>query len=82
MEMEAHQWNDCMAAKLEMEKTHKRNKMSDMQRLGRWVDTHIDGLFMGLKDILKGFTTIYKGQYNVITTKGYRLSYLLNKTSV
>jgi hypothetical protein len=58
MEMEAHQGNDCMAAKLEMKKTHKWNKMSDMQRLGRWVDSCIDSLFVGLKDILKGFTTI------------------------
>jgi hypothetical protein len=47
-----------MASKLKMKKTHKWNKMSDMQRLGRWVDSYIDGMFTGLKDILKGFTTI------------------------
>ena len=58
MDMETHQWNDCMAVKLKMKKTHKRNKMSDMQRLGRWVDSYIDGLFIGLQDILKGFTTV------------------------
>lgn len=58
--MEAHQWDDCMAAKLKMKKTHKWNKMSDVQRLGRWVDSYIDSLFMGLKGVLKAFTTIEK----------------------
>jgi len=47
-----------MTAKLEMEKTHQWNKMSDMQRLGTWVDSCIRGLFTGLKDILKDFATI------------------------
>jgi hypothetical protein len=55
--MKAHQWNNFMAAKLKMKKTHKWNKMSDMQRLGSRVDSYIDSLFMGLKDILKGFAT-------------------------
>ena len=58
MEMEAHQWDDFMAAKLKVKKTHEWNKMTDMQRPGRWVDSYIDGLFMGLKDILKGITTV------------------------
>jgi hypothetical protein len=58
MEIEAYQWNDCMAAKSKMKKTHKWKKMSDMQRLGGRVDSYIDGLFTGLKDILKRFTTI------------------------
>lgn len=56
--MEAHQWDDFMAAKLKVKKTHEWNKMTDMQRPGRWVDSYIDGLFMGLKDILKGITTV------------------------
>lgn len=59
MEVEAYQWDDCMAAKLKMKKTHKWKKMSDMQRLGGRVDSYIDGLLItGLKDILKRFTTI------------------------
>lgn len=71
-----------MATKLKMEKTHQWNKMSDMQRLGRWVNSCINGLFVGLKGILKEFTTVLKGQYISMRNEDYKPSYILNKTSV